>query len=164
MVVIVVMVVAITVMAVTVMRRCGHQWQLASQPSSHSLVWISFGGDQHLDTALAQSHLQAAPGAACDQQVRAIQRVRRLRADRVGAFVKTLLFVELQQGFVNDLLVLNVINPKLAAHAGVFGDGFAVLAGYGNFHGVYLSEGQRVWPLAGELATIVPYRSFYLSY
>lgn len=129
------------VMAVTVMRWLGDQWQRAVQPCRDGAVRVGFGGDSDLDAFLCQARLQAAPGTGRNQQTRAVQRMRGLGSGGMGAFVKTLFQRELQKRLAGNLPVVNVIHPELAAFAGMFGDGFAVLTGDGDFHGGISVEG-----------------------
>jgi hypothetical protein len=56
------------------------------------------------------------------------------------------------------LLLVDLVDPELAALAGVFGDGFAVLAGDGDFHGEYPGQwtDKKLMLLLNPIATRVP--------
>jgi hypothetical protein len=57
---------------------------------------------------------------------------------RSGHFRENFAPGAIQADLADDLLVLDVIDPELAAFAGMFCDGLAVLTGDGNFHKVNL--------------------------
>ena len=127
-----VMMMSVAVAMLVLMRFRRNLWQVAIQPGGDCAIRIGFRGCQGQNAFLFQPILQAEPHAAGYQDSNAIERMRLIMC----AFMKALLERQFEQVFTLDLLPLEFINPELAALAGVSGNGFAVLAGDGDFHDV----------------------------
>jgi hypothetical protein len=119
---------------ITFMRWLGRKCQVALEPGCNRLIRIGGCGDQNFGTTLSQTQLQTTPGTICNEQRNTIQWMWR-NMITVGKFMKALVFFQLDHDLADHRLALHFIDPEFAAHAGVFGDCFAVLAGDGNLHG-----------------------------
>ena len=100
------------------------------QVGGHRLVGIGFRGHQGGDALGGQTALQSRSHAAGNQDLNRVQRMRFVRR----TFMKGLLDGQFQQGSACSLPLFDVINPELAAFAGMFGDRAAILAGNSNLH------------------------------
>ena len=118
------------VMMGTVVARVCPDRQRTLQVSGHRLVGVGFRGHQRGDALGGETVAQARPHAAGDQHLHGVQRMRLMRR----TLVKGLFDGQFQQGLPHDLALFDVVNPELAALAGMFGHGAAILTGDGDFH------------------------------
>ena len=121
--------VMLVLMSAVVARTCLHD-QRPLQISGDRPIGIRLRGRQDGDALGGEPVLQAIPHATGDQNLDRVQRMRFVRR----TLVKRLLDRQLQQGLTGDLVLRDVVDPELAAFAGMFGDRTAILAGNGNFH------------------------------
>lgn len=101
------------------------------QVSGDGPVRIGFLGHQGGDALCSEPLAQTGPHAGRDEDLHVVQRMRFLRR----AFMEGLLKRQFQQLSTGRLALVNVVNPELAAFAGMFGDRAAILTGDSDFHG-----------------------------
>ena len=99
--------------------------QRTLQVGGHCLVGVRLRGHQGSDALGGQTALQSRPHTGSHQDLNHIQRMRFVRR----TLVKRLLDGQFQQLLANNLALFDGVNPELAALAGMFGDGAAILAG-----------------------------------
>jgi len=122
--------VVVLVRTVIVRAGNGHERQGSLQIGGDGLIGIGFRGRQRRDALGGEPSMQSRSDAGRDQNLHVVQGVR-----FVGwSLVKGLFERQLQQSLARNLLLVNVVNPELAAFTGVVGDRAAILAGNCDFH------------------------------